>query len=92
MSAPAQDDFCGTMLSRSGASSTSGKLSCRLDIPVSEELQEAVITMAALAGVPKSEYVRQLIERQLFGEFSMAQRMHQASRPGQWESGPRNIG
>ncbi len=80
------------MLSRSGTSGTDGKLTCRLDIPVSEELQEAVITMAALAGVPKSEFVRRLLERQLFGEFSMAQRMHQASCPGQWERDRTNIG
>jgi hypothetical protein len=83
MARPDDDD---TMLSRSGVSSTSaGKLTRRLDIPVSEELEEAVIVMATLAGVPKSEFVRHLLERQLFGELPMARRMTQAARIRTWE-------
>ena len=64
-----------TMLSRSGRSNPDGKLVARLDIPVSEELNEAVIAMAVTMGVPKAEYVRMLIERAVFGELSMVQRM-----------------
>lgn len=64
-----------TMLSRSGRSDPGGKLVARLDIPVSEELNEAVIAMAVTMGVPKAEYVRMLIERAVFGELSMVQRM-----------------
>lgn len=64
-----------TMLSRSGRSNPDGKLTSRLDIPVSEELNEAVIALAAIAGVPKAEYVRSVIERAVFGEFSMVRRM-----------------
>lgn len=81
MASPAEDAAGDTVLSRSGTSGASGKLTCRLDIPVSEELQEAVIAMASLAGVPKSEYVRQILERQLFGELPMARRMHFSGRP-----------
>lgn len=64
-----------TMLSRSGRSDPGGKLTARLDIPVSEELNEAVIAMAVTMGMPKAEYVRMLIERAVFGELSMVQRM-----------------
>jgi hypothetical protein len=64
-----------TMLSRSGRSNDSGKLVARLDVPVSEELSEAVIAMAVTMGVPKAEYVRMVIERAVFGELSMVQRM-----------------
>lgn len=54
------------VFSRSGHSHDGGKLSRRLDIPVSEELEEAVIALAAIAGVPKAEFARTLIERAVF--------------------------
>lgn len=66
-----------TMLSRSGNSCPAGKLTRRLDIPVSEQTEEAVIAMAMLAGLPKAEYVRRIIERAMFGELTMTQRMVQ---------------
>lgn len=64
-----------TLLSRSGRSDPGGKLVARLDIPVSEELNEAVIAMAVNLGVPKAEFVRGLIEKALFGELFMVRRM-----------------
>lgn len=64
-----------TMLSRSGSSSCSGKPVKLLDVPCSEELEDAVIAAAAIAGVPKSEYVRPVLERNFFGELSMIRRM-----------------
>ncbi len=74
-----------TMLSRSGSSSVGGKLTRRLDIPVSEDLEEAVIGMAVMAGVPKAEYVRMVLERHLFGELSMARRIARPMVPGRWD-------
>lgn len=64
-----------TMLSRSGRSNPDGKLTQRLDIPVSEELNEAVIALATIAGVSKAEWLRDLIERAVFGELPMARRL-----------------
>lgn len=80
-----------TMLSRSGRSDPGGKLVARLDIPVSEELNEAVICMAVTMGVPKSEYVRGLIERAVFGELSMVQRMTRPLAMGQCDENPGNV-
>lgn len=92
MGSPADDAAGDTMLSRSGATGVSGKLTRRLDVPVSEELEEAVIVMASLAGVPKSEYVRQILERQLFGELPMARRIAQSVRSRPWDESRSHLG
>jgi hypothetical protein len=84
MSAHVGED-ADSRLSRSGASSLAGKLSRRLDIPVSEELEDAVIALATLEGVPKAEYVRRVLERSLFGDLSMLRRMARTGAPGQCE-------
>lgn len=62
-----------TLESRSANSSPFGKLDRRLDIPISESLEERLITMAALNNVPKAEYARRILERAMFGEFVIAQ-------------------
>lgn len=59
--------------SRSANSNLFGKCDRRLDVPVSEQLEERIIAMAALNGIPKAEYVRRILERQMFGEFVIAQ-------------------
>lgn len=81
-----------TMLSRSGRSDTGGKLVARLDIPVSEELHEAVIAMAVTMKVPKAEYVRMVIERVVFGDLSMVQRMTRPLAMGQCDESRSNVG
>jgi hypothetical protein len=80
----------GTRLARSGTTSPTGKLTRRLDIPCSEELEEAVVGMAVLSGVPKAEYVRLLLERHLFGELSMARRMTRGGGMQQWDESRRS--
>lgn len=80
------------MLSRSGRSCPEGKLVARLDVPVSEELNEAVIALAVTMGVPKAEYVRMLIERAVFGELSMVQRMTRPLSMGQSDERGRSLG
>jgi hypothetical protein len=60
-----------TTLSRSGRTDPAGKLTARIDVPLTEELHESVIAMAALAGVGKAEYVRSVLERVLLGELNM---------------------
>lgn len=59
--------------SRAPVSNPFGKCDRRLDIPVSEALEERIIAMAALNGVPKAEYVRRVLERAMYGEFAIAQ-------------------
>lgn len=59
--------------SRPATSNPFGKCDRRLDIPVSEALEERIIALAALNGVPKAEYARRLLERSMFGEFAIAQ-------------------
>ena len=81
-----------TMLSRSGRMSASdSKLTRRLDVPVSEELEEAVIALAAVARVPKAEIVRWLLERALFGEMSMLSSVYDPLRRSRWDDDPRNV-
>lgn len=77
-----------TMLSRSGTSNPDGKLTHRLDIPVTEATADAAIAAATIAGMTKAEYLRMVIERHFFGELSMIRRMTRApaARPSD-ESG-----
>jgi len=73
------------MLSRSGQTGPGGKLVKRLDIPVSEELEEGVIALAAVAGLPKAEFARQVLERCVFGELPMLRRMARPGGSRQWD-------
>lgn len=77
-----------TMLSRSGRSDPGGKLTQRLDVPVTVELEEAVIALATLSGVPKSEWVRRVLERAVWGELNMVRRVSGQVGPSQWEELP----
>lgn len=74
------DPISNTMLARSGASNPDGKLTHRLDIPVTEATQDAATAAATIAGMTKAEYLRLVIERHFFGELSMIRRM--AHTPG----------
>lgn len=73
------------MLSRSGRTDAGGKLTSRIDVPVSAELEEAVIALAAVNGVPKSEYVRGLIERAVFGDMALLRRLARPIQNGPWD-------
>lgn len=87
------DEFLmDVQFSRSGRSHEGGKLTRRLDIPVSEELEEAVIALAAVAGIPKAEFARTLIERAVFGDLSMLRRVARPLTHGRWDEDPTNVG
>ncbi|PIM51905.1 hypothetical protein CS062_17420 [Roseateles chitinivorans] len=74
------------LFSRSGRTDPGGKLVARLDVPVSQETEEAVIAMATLTGMTKSEFVRHILERALFGEFNVMRRSVGAqARIGRWD-------
>lgn len=80
-----------TMLSRSlRMCASDSKLCRRLDVPVSEELEEAVIALAAVARVPKAELVRFLLERSIFGEMSMLRSVNDPLGRSRWDDDPRN--
>lgn len=82
-----------TMLSRSGRlSSSDQKLTRRLDVPISEELEEAVIALAAVSRVTRAEMARFLIERAIFGEMSMLRSVNCLAGARQLEDGQRNVG
>lgn len=85
-----ENDDDSTMLSRNGRSDPGGKLVKRLDIPVSEELEEGIIALAAIAGTPKAEFVRAALERLVFGELGMLRRMAQPPGSRQWDQSPIN--
>ena len=57
---------------RSGTTNPGGKLTHRLDIPCTEDLIDAINALATLAGVPKAEYARRVLERAMFGELAVA--------------------
>jgi len=56
--------------SRLGGQSGGDKCISRLDIPVTEELYDAVAALAGLAGRPKADYVRDILKRHVIGELA----------------------
>lgn len=64
------DDF--PLFSRSGGTNPGGKLIARIDIPCTEELFDSISAMAMLAGIPRAEYARKVLERAMFGEVAAA--------------------
>jgi hypothetical protein len=70
-----------TMLSRSGRSNADGKLTCRFDIPVSDELNEAVIALATIEGLSKAEWLRNLIEETVYGRLNMMRKFARITPP-----------
>lgn len=77
-----------TMLSRSGRTDPAGKLTQRLDVPCTVELEEAVTTLATLAGMSKAEYARRVLERAMFGELPMVRRLSGMAASSQWDESP----
>ena len=77
-------------LSRSGRSHPAGKLTQRLDIPVSEELEEEIIFLAKLYGMSKAECARFILERSLFGEVVIARQRAGMSVYGHGDDSRRN--
>ena len=63
------------MLSRSGRSNPDGKLSHRIDIPMTEDLHDAVSALATLEGKSKAEWLRELAEEKVYGRLSMVRRV-----------------
>lgn len=84
------DEDDGTRMSRSGRTVPGGKLTERLDIPVSEELSDAIVALAVVAGMSRAEYARALLERAVWGEMSMLRRLARAPAPGRWDEPPSN--
>lgn len=76
-----------TMLSRG-----EGKKICRLDVPVSEELEAAVISLATIAGISRAEWVRNQLERVVHGELVMLRRMTQQGGARQLEDSRSIVG
>ncbi len=66
-----------TELSRSGTTHPAGKLVKRIDVPISEELEEALIGLAVIEGISKAEFARRLLDDAIFGRLSMVRRMTQ---------------
>jgi len=69
-------------LSRSGNSEPGGKCTQRLDVPVPDDLYEAVGAMATLQGVPRAEWVRRVLQRELFGSLGMARSLVSGMQAG----------
>ncbi len=72
-----------SMLSRSGKTSPDGKLNCRIDVPVSEELHDAVAALATVHGLSKAEWVRAIIEEAVFGRLQVLRRLTAGAGAGQ---------
>lgn len=64
-----------SMLSRSGRSNPDGKLVCRIEVMLSEETADAVIALATIGGVSKSEWMRDAVEGVVHGRLYMVRRL-----------------
>ncbi len=74
-------------LARSGLTDPAGKCTARLDVPVPDELYEAVGAMATLQGVPRAEWVRRVLQRELYGSLGMARSLVAGIAPGDGMNG-----
>lgn len=83
-----EDPASDTMLSRSGTSSPDGKMTARLDIPITERLESQIITLATLAGMSKAEWARAALDEFMNGRFGMVQRMAQGQSAGNGSNVP----
>jgi len=63
------------LFSRSCHTNSIGKCTTRIDVPAPEDLADVIGALAALRGQSKSEYVRDLLARHAYGEFSHVQMM-----------------
>lgn len=81
-----------TMLIRSGSTDPDGKKDFRLDVPVTEELYEAVNALAVLEGKKRAEWVRWQLEKIVHGELSMVRRVTGKTRTNQDDSDRMNVG
>lgn len=63
-----------TMLARSGHTDPGGKMTSRLDVPCSDELNDAFITISTLRSRPKAECIRESLEQDAWGALAIAQR------------------
>lgn len=70
-----KNDTPPAAFSRSGHTNTAGKLTQRIDVPVTDELNDAISALATINGTPRSEWVRALLEKTVFGELGMVRRM-----------------
>ena len=68
-----------TSLSRSGTTNPAGKLIRRIDVPISEDLEEALIGLSFGLGISKAEYARRVLEEAVFGRLSMHRRVSQGA-------------
>ncbi len=56
--------------SRNGTTTESVKCTSRIDVPVSEGLEEKLIALAVMAGKPKAEFARMLLPKAIEGELA----------------------
>ncbi|WP_033839531.1 hypothetical protein [Bordetella bronchiseptica] len=56
-----------TLESRPSDTTSAGKCTERLDIPVTGELYDAIAALATMAGKTKAEYARAVLEQHAFG-------------------------
>ena len=60
----------GPALSRNGTTDEAGKLSEKLQVPLSEDLLEKLIALSVLKGKPRAELAREWIIKAVEGELA----------------------
>lgn len=70
-----QDPVPDIRFQRSGESSPSGKLTMRIELQVSEPMDADIAMRAALERIPKAEYIRRLVEKDLYGSIALMKRI-----------------
>lgn len=72
-------------MSRSGKTEPGGKLTRRIDVPVTDDLDDGMTALAAVAGIPKAEFARWIMERAVFGELTLLRRVAQQVGRCPWD-------
>ncbi|MDN5880957.1 MAG: hypothetical protein L0H37_01165 [Nitrosospira sp.] len=72
-------------MSRSPTPHPLGKCDAEVKVALPEQVRDKVCAMAALDGQTTSEYLRDVICKQLFGEWNMLQMLRRQNRNGRAE-------
>lgn len=62
------------VFARNPDSHPDGKLTARIDVPMTAELEEAIQAFATFHGIGKAEYVRGVLEEHVFGRLHVWRR------------------
>jgi hypothetical protein len=67
------------VLARGGLAHPDGKLSVRVDFQATEQMAQDIATIATMRGISSSQYLREIVERDMYGRLEVMRKTLRAS-------------